>query len=84
MPGHWEGDLIFGSGNSHIATLVERHSHYVMLAKIPRKSTKIVIDALIRQARSLPKELYKSLTWDRGTEMALFVADSPVFLSGCC
>jgi IS30 family transposase len=70
VPGHWEGDLICGSGNSHIATLVERHSRYVMLAKIPKKSTKIVIDALIKQARSMPKELYKSLTWDRGTEMA--------------
>jgi IS30 family transposase len=70
VPGHWEGDLICGSGNSHIATLVERHSRYVMLAKIPKKNTKIVIDALIKQARSLPKELYKSLTWDRGTEMA--------------
>ncbi|MCP4120339.1 MAG: IS30 family transposase [Bacteroidetes bacterium] len=70
VPGHWEGDLICGSGNSYIATLVERRSRYVMLAKVPNKDTKSVINALIKQARSLPKELYKSLTWDRGTEMA--------------
>ncbi len=70
VPGHWEGDLICGSGNSYIATLVERRSRYVMLAKVPNKDTKSVINALIKQAHSLPKELYKSLTWDRGTEMA--------------
>lgn len=70
VPGHWEGDLIFGSGNSQIATLVERHSRYVMLAKVSSKDTETVINALIKQARSLPKELYKSLTWDRGSEMA--------------
>jgi len=70
VPGHWEGDLIVGSNNSHIATLVERHTRYVMLVRVPSKDTKTVIDALIRQARKLPKELYKSLTWDRGHEMA--------------
>ena len=70
VPGHWEGDLICGSGNSYIATLVERHSRYVMLAKLPNRYTETVINALIKQAHSLPKELYKSLTWDRGTEMA--------------
>jgi IS30 family transposase len=70
VPGHWEGDLICGSGNSYIATLVERHSRYVMLAKVPNRNTETVINALIKQAHSLPKELYKSLTWDRGTEMA--------------
>lgn len=70
VPGHWEGDLIFGSGNSQIATLVERHSRYVMLVKVANKDTETVINALIKQARSLPKELYKSLTWDRGSEMA--------------
>jgi len=70
VPGHWEGDLICGSGNSYVATLVERHSRYVMLAKLPNKYTETVINALIKQAHSLPKELYKSLTWDRGTEMA--------------
>ena len=70
MPGHWEGDLICGSGNSYVATLVERHSRYVMLAKLSNRYTETVINALIKQAHSLPKELYKSLTWDRGTEMA--------------
>lgn len=70
VPGHWEGDLIGGTNNSYIATLVERHTRYVMLAKIKQKDSKHVIDALIKQARKLPKELYKSLTWDRGTEMA--------------
>jgi len=70
VPGHWEGDLIFGTNNSQIATLVERHTRYVMLAKVSNKDTETVINALIKQARSLPKELYKSLTWDRGKEMA--------------
>jgi IS30 family transposase len=70
VPGHWEGDLIFGTKNSQIATLVERHTRYVMLAKVNRKNTETVINALIKQAHKLPKELYKSLTWDRGKEMA--------------
>ena len=70
VPGHWEGDLIFGTNNSQIATLVERHTRYVMLAKINGKNTETVIDALIKQAQELPRELYKSLTWDRGCEMA--------------
>ena len=70
IPGHWEGDLIEGSKNTYIVTLVERHSRYVMLAKIKNKSTKSVTTALIKQAKKLPNELYKSLTWDRGTEMA--------------
>jgi IS30 family transposase len=70
VPGHWEGDLIAGSKNSYIATLVERHSRYVMLAKVKNKDTNSVITALIKQAHKLPDELYKSLTWDRGTEMA--------------
>ena len=70
VPGHWEGDLVFGSKNSQIATLVERHSRYVMLAKVDGKDTKTVINALIKQAHKLPRELYKSLTWDRGSEMA--------------
>ena len=69
VPGHWEGDLIMGPGNSQIATLVERHSRYVMLAKVDSKDTKTVISALIKQAKKLPSELYKSLTWDRGREM---------------
>ena len=70
VPGHWEGDLICGSGNSQIATLVERHTRYVMLVKVERKDTETVINALIKTARKLPQELYKSLTWDRGSEMA--------------
>jgi len=70
VPGHWEGDLLFGSHNSQIATLVERHSRYVMLARVKSKDTQTVIDALIKQAHKLPRELYKSLTWDRGKEMA--------------
>ncbi len=70
VPGHWEGDLLFGSNNSQIATLVERHTRYVMLARVKSKDTKTVIDALIKQAHTLPRELYKSLTWDRGKEMA--------------
>jgi len=69
VPGHWEGDLIIGTNNSQIATLVERHTRYVMLAKVSNKNTETVINALIRQARKLPDELYKSLTWDRGKEM---------------
>ena len=69
VPGHWEGDLIQGSGNSFIATLVERQSRYVMLVKVPSNKTKPVIEALIKQANKLPAELYKSLTWDRGCEL---------------
>jgi len=70
VPGHWEGDLLFGSKNSQIATLVERQSRYVMLAKVGSKDTETVINALIKQAHKLPHELYQSLTWDRGKEMA--------------
>ncbi len=70
VPGHWEGDLLFGSNNSQIATLVERHSRYLMLARVKKKDTETVINALIKQAHKLPNELYKSLTWDRGKEMA--------------
>jgi IS30 family transposase len=70
VPGHWEGDLLCGSGNSQIATLVERHTRYVMLVKIDSKDSETVANALIKHAGKLPQELYKSLTWDRGTEMA--------------
>jgi IS30 family transposase len=69
VPGHWEGDLLSGSRNSYIATLVERHTRYVMLAKVANKDTETVISALIKQAKVLPSELYKSLTWDRGKEL---------------
>ncbi len=70
VPGHWEGDLLCGSGNSQIATLVERKTRYVMLVKVTGKDTETVINALIKHAHKLPQELYKSLTWDRGKEMA--------------
>jgi IS30 family transposase len=70
VPGHWEGDLLCGSANSYIVTLVERHSRYVMLAKIANRDSQSVITALIDQAKRLPDELLKSLTWDRGKEMA--------------
>jgi IS30 family transposase len=70
IPGHWEGDLIQGTNNTFIATLVERHSRYVMLAKLENKNSSTVIAALVKQSKKLPKELYKSLTWDRGTELS--------------
>jgi len=70
VPGHWEGDLIAGSNNSYIATLVERHTRYVMLVKVKNKDTDSVVSALIKQSKKLPGELYKSLTWDRGKELA--------------
>jgi transposase, IS30 family len=70
VPGHWEGDLLFGSRHSQSATLVERHTRYCMLVNVPSKDTETVINALIQHAHTLPRELYKSLTWDRGKEMA--------------
>ena len=70
LPGHWEGDLIAGSHNSYIATLVERYTRYVMLVKVENKDTESVVSALIKQSKKLPSELYKSLTWDRGKELA--------------
>lgn len=70
VPGHWEGDLLCGPNNTNIVTLVERHSRYVMLARIPSRDTQTVVNTLIKQVRKLPDELYKSLTWDRGKELA--------------
>jgi IS30 family transposase len=70
VPGHWEGDLLSGSKNGHIATLVERHTRYVILVKVANKETQTVVSALIKQAKKLPTELCKSLTWDRGKELA--------------
>lgn len=70
VPGHWEGDLIAGSLNSHIATLVERQSRFTMLVRVEGKDTKTVVAALSRQVRKLPVELRQSLTWDRGMELA--------------
>ena len=70
VPGHWEGDLISGSHNTHIATLVERQSRFTMLVRLGGKDAETVVAALIKQVRHLPPELKRSLTWDRGTEMA--------------
>jgi IS30 family transposase len=70
LPGHWEGNLLFGSNNSQISTLVERRSRYVMLAKVAKKDTETVVNSLIKHAQKLPHELYQSLTWDCGKEMA--------------
>jgi transposase, IS30 family len=70
VPGHWEGDLLSGANNTHIATLVERHTRFVMLLKIPSKDTATVVAALAKQVRKLPSELRRSLTWGRGKEMA--------------
>jgi IS30 family transposase len=70
VPGHWEGDLLCGSHNSQIVTLVERQTRYVMLVKVARKDSETVVNALIQHAMNLPQELYKALTWDRGPELA--------------
>jgi IS30 family transposase len=70
VPGHWEGDLLSGAKNSYIATLVERHSRFAMLVKVPGKDTEAVVAALSRHVRKLPATLRRSLTWDRGLEMA--------------
>src|ERR1700737_3746334 len=68
IPGHWEGDLLSGAHNSHIATLVERHSRFVMLVQVPSKETATVVAALSQHVRQLPATLRRSLTWDRGLE----------------
>ena len=70
VPGHWEGDLLTGAANSHIATLVERQSRYLMLVRVSGKDTRTVVRALTRRVRRLPHGLMASLTWDRGTELA--------------
>jgi IS30 family transposase len=70
IPGHWEGDLISGSKNSHIVTLVERQSRFTALIKVPSRDTDTVVSALTRHVRKLPASLRRSLTWDRGKEMA--------------
>jgi IS30 family transposase len=70
IPGHWEGDLLSGSNNTHIATLVERHSRYVLLVRVRGKDTDNVVTALVKQVQQLPAGLMSSLTWDRGTELA--------------
>lgn len=70
VPGHWEGDLLIGARHSQIATLVERHSRFVLLVKLQGKDSASVVSALAQQMQQLPAELRKSVTWDRGTEMA--------------
>jgi len=70
VPGHWEGDLIAGSRNTHVATLVERSSRFVMLVRVSGKDTESVVAALSEQIRRLPKTMMATMTWDRGTEMA--------------
>ena len=70
VPGHWEGDLLAGAKNTYIATLVERHSRFAMLIKVPSQNTEVVVAALSQQVRKLPTTLKRSLTWDRGLEMA--------------
>jgi IS30 family transposase len=70
IPGHWEGDLLCGGKNSQIATLVERHSRFVMLVRLPAKDTTTVVRALSAKMRTLPRDLRRSLTWDRGLELA--------------
>ena len=86
IPGHWEGDLIGGTKNSHIATLVERHSRFVMLVKVPSKDTATVVAALSQHVGKLPASLRRSLTWDRGLEMAQhksFTVDTEVKVYFC-
>ena len=70
VPGHWEGDLLAGSRNTHVATLVERSSRFVILLRVSGKDTESVVAALSEQIRRLPKTMMNTLTWDRGTEMA--------------
>ena len=86
IPGHWEGDLIGGTKNSHIATLVERHSRFVMLVRVPSKDTATVVAALSQYIGKLPATLRRSLTWDRGLEMAQhksFTVDTEVKVYFC-
>jgi IS30 family transposase len=86
IPGHWEGDLLGGTSNSHIATLVERHSRFAMLIKVPSKDTAAVVAALSRHVRKLPASLRRSLIWDRGHEMAKhksFTVDTNVKVYFC-
>ena len=72
VPGHWEGDLVFGRGMSPVATLVERSTRYLMLVALPGGNHKAdaVADALAAAVTTLPSKLAKSLTWDLGHEMA--------------
>jgi len=69
LPGHWEGDLIEGSRNSFVASLVERHTRFVCLVKVQNKTTEEVVKQLVTHAKTIPVHLYQSLTWDRGAEL---------------
>jgi IS30 family transposase len=77
VPGHWEGDMLTGANDTHIATLVERHSRFTMLVKLKRKDSATVVAALAEQIGQLPEELWRSLTWDQGKEMAHHPTPSP-------
>ena len=70
VPGHWEGDLLVGARNSHVATLVERRSRYVCLVRVTGKQTQTVVRALTQHVQRLPAGLMATLTWDRGLELA--------------
>ena len=70
VPGHWEGDLLEGARGTYVATLVERQSRFVLLVRLPNEETQTVVRALARRIRRLPHGLKRSLTWDRGTELA--------------
>jgi IS30 family transposase len=86
VPGHWEGDLLIGTHSSQIATLVERHSRFVMLLKVPARDTQTVVRALRKRILTLPEQLRRSLTWDRGLELAAhkqFTLDTKVQVYFC-
>ena len=86
VPGHWEGDLLAGSGNTHIATLVERSTRFCLLVKVPSKKTEDVVAALTAKVQELPEQLRRSLTWDRGLELAAhkqFTIDTGVQVYFC-
>ncbi len=76
IPGHWEGDLLCGAQSSYIATLVERQSRFTLLVKLASKDSTHVVHALGKRMRKLPATLRRSITWDRGTELAAHKAFS--------
>lgn len=86
VPGHWEGDLICGTQKSYVATLVERSSRYTLLAKLTGNDTQTVVSAITKKIVEMPEQLKKSLTWDRGMEMAqhkLFTIDTDIKVYFC-